>query len=65
MVQIRTSPAQFEGTFKTLLICHYTSKHSIENANCEEDNKGFGFALSQLINLNKYIYMVYIQGVPF
>jgi len=48
------SPAQFEGAFKSLLVCNYTSKHSI-GANCEENNEGHTFALSTLMNLSEQI----------
>jgi len=46
------SPAQFEGVFMSLLVCNYTSKHSIR-ANCEENNEGRTFALSTLMNLSE------------
>lgn len=46
------NPAQFQTAFKTLLICNFTSKHSI-GSNCTESNEGATLALSQLINLNK------------
>lgn len=36
---------QFEGAFKTLLICNLTSKHSI-GANCKEDSEGTTLAFS-------------------
>lgn len=43
---------QFEGAFKTLLICNLTSKHSI-GANCEKDTEGMTYAFSHLINLSE------------
>lgn len=43
---------QFEGAFKTLLICNLTSKHSI-GANCKDTTEGSTLALTHLMNLSQ------------
>lgn len=43
---------QFEGGFKTLLICNLSSKHSI-GANCKDTTEGSTLALTHLMNLSQ------------
>lgn len=56
------SPVQFQGAFKSLLICNFTSKHSI-GANCRENNEGTTFALSQLMDLSERMKEIYSKEV--